>query len=98
MSDTMPPAARPLGVRLDEIESRFRTAGLEVSHDGDTLVLRHEIPLHAETLQTRVAVMPPDTEDAQASSIKAVIRIFTALPAVYAQRYDAEMIAFANRF
>ena len=98
MSDAMLSAARPLGVRLDEIESRFRTAELEVSRDGDTLVLRHETSLNGATLQTRVAVMPPDAEDAQASSVKAVIRIFTALPAVYAQRYDAEMIAFANRF
>jgi hypothetical protein len=91
-------AARPLGVRLDQIESRFRTADMEVSRDGDTLVLRHDTPLDGEILQTRVAVMPPDPDDVQAKAVKAVIRIFTALPARYAQRYDAEMIAFANRF
>jgi hypothetical protein len=85
-------------VRLDEIESRFQTAELEVSRDGDTLVLRNDTPLHGETLHTRVAVMPPDPDDAQANAVRAVIRIFTALPARYAQRYDAEMIAFANRF
>jgi hypothetical protein len=98
MNEATSSAARPLGVRLDDIESRFRTAELEVSREGDTLVLRHETPLHEEILQTRVAVMPPDPEDAQASAVTAVIRIFTALPARYAQRYDAEMIAFANRF
>jgi hypothetical protein len=98
MSDVQSSAARPLGVRLDEIESRFRTAELEVSRDGDTLVLRHDTPLDGETLQTRVAVMPPDPDDVQANAVKAVIRIFTALPARYAERYDAEMIAFANRF
>jgi hypothetical protein len=86
---------RPLGVPLDEIESRFRAADLEVSRDGDTLVLT---PLGGERLQTRVAVMAPDAADAQANAVTAVIRIFTALPSAYARRYDAEMISFANRF
>ena len=89
---------RPLGVPLDEIESRFRAADLEVSRDGDTLVLHHDTPLGGERLQTRVAVMAPDAADAQANAVTAVIRIFTALPSAYARRYDAEMISFANRF
>jgi hypothetical protein len=95
MSDT---TLRPLGVPLDEIESRFRAADLAVARDGDTLVLHHDTPLHGERLQTRVAVMAPDVGDAQASAVTAVIRIFTALPSAYAKRYDAEMTAFANRF
>ena len=91
-------AAQPLGVPLDEIENRFRIADLEVSRDGDTLVLRHETPLHGELLQTRVAVMAPDLEDIRDLSAKAVIRIVTTLPARYAHRYNAEMTCFANRF
>jgi len=90
--------SRPLGVPIDEIEGRFRAAELEVSRDGDTLVLHHDTPLGGERLQTRVAVMAPDAADAQANAATAVVRIFTALPPAYARRYDAEMICFANRF
>jgi hypothetical protein len=98
MSDLMTTALQPLGVPLDEIEGRFRAVDMEISRDGDTLVLHHETPLFGNRLQTRIAVMVPDDTDAQALSITAVIRIFTALPRDYAQRFDAEMMCFANRF
>ena len=91
---------RPRGVPLHEVERILRAAHLDVSRDGEALLLRQETPLNGEALTTRIAVMPPDLAEAEAAAanMTAVIRVFTLLPASYARRYDAEMVCFANRF
>ena len=89
---------RPFGVPLDDIEDRFRAADLAIKRDGDALVLAHETTLNGESMRTQIAVMAADPADARAGTAKAVIRILTTLPSAYAQRFDPEMVAFANRF
>lgn len=88
----------PLGVPLHEIEHILRSSDFDVVRDGGTLVMRRQNPVIREPLVTRIAVMPPDLPEAEAAAMTAVVRVFTLLPPSYAQRFDAEMVCFANRF